>query len=90
LSLSVKVEKCAYLMKVRVIEWGFFPHIYGLGVLVFSLGERFVFVKRTSVKSGMLWVWCALEEAEEEEPRNEVRLENETERAFRNSSHART
>lgn len=41
----------------------------------FSLGERFVFVKKTSVKSGMLWVWCALEaEEDEEEPRNEVRL----------------
>lgn len=47
--LSVKVWQCAYLMKFGVIEWE--PsRMYGLGVLIFSLGECIVFVKRTFVK----------------------------------------
>lgn len=47
--LSVKVWHCAYLMKLGVIEWE--PsRMYGLGVLIFSLGECIVFVKRTFVK----------------------------------------
>ena len=47
--LSVKVWKCAYLVKLGV-KWES-SQLYDLCVRIFSLGECIVFVKRTCVKN---------------------------------------
>jgi hypothetical protein len=72
--------------------------VYGLGVLVFSLGEHIVFVKRTmkSVCYGLVCIGRRRRRRrrrgggveEEEERRNEIKMENETEQACKSSSHA--